>query len=153
MMNLIQIIFTLVLIIAPLSTFFHEFGHAIAARTLKANEITLKMGKGKRLVAITLLDLNIEIHSLFFIGGHTISKRYPYYKKRELIYISLLGPLSNGIIALLLYFYLSYEVNLYIELSFWFNIWLFTMNIIPIHMNNKYTDGYIVYKLISEGQK
>jgi Zn-dependent protease len=152
-MKLIQVIFFLVLIIAPISTFFHEFGHAIAARTLKASEITLKMGKGKRLFAITLQGLNIEIYSLFFIGGHTVSSRHPFYKKRELIYISLMGPLSNGIIALLLYFYLSYEVNVYIELSFWFNIWLFVMNIIPIHLNNKYTDGYIVYNIMSSGQK
>ncbi|WP_068671965.1 site-2 protease family protein [Oceanobacillus sp. Castelsardo] len=152
-MNLIQVLFFLVLIIAPLSTFFHEIGHAIAARTLKASEITLKMGIGKRILAITLLELNIEIYSLFFIGGHTVSSRHPYYKKGELIYISLMGPLSNGIIALFLCLYLRNEVNLYIELSFWFNIWLFIMNIIPIRLNNKYTDGYIVYKLITEGQK
>ncbi len=142
-----QFIF-LIFAIAPLSTFFHELGHALAAKQVKAEVVTLRIGKGKQLFRIEIRELQIEIFSLFFMGGHTVSSRSPSYKLNELIYITLLGPLLNGIIAFLLILINRIEPFKFIELAIWFNLWLFFVNMIPIRIKDKHTDGYIVYKLL-----
>ncbi|WP_085991985.1 M50 family metallopeptidase [Oceanobacillus senegalensis] len=145
---MIYLLLYLIFIVAPFSIFFHEIGHAIGARTRGADFIQLSIGQGKRLVTLGDQNFQIIVHLFYFMGGLTISEKSPSYKTKDVIILTLLGPLANGIIAILLILFYRMGPSLYIELAIWFNLWLMIVNLLPIKLKDKYTDGYIIFKRI-----
>ncbi|RKQ37709.1 site-2 protease family protein [Oceanobacillus halophilus] len=149
-MVMIKIVVFLIFFIAPISTLIHELGHAVAARLLRADFVSLFIGKGKRLVTFNIFQIQFVVNSFFILGGHTMSYKSPPYNMYESVYVTLFGPLLNGIVAFILSIFYSIQANIYIEIAIWFNLWLFFVNLIPIRLNERQTDGYIVYKMLKK---
>lgn len=149
-MDTIIVIIYLVLIVAPISTFMHELGHALGAKFVKADQITLLIGVGKPLKTVTMRKIEFVIHKLFFTGGLTKSERKYPYKKIEMIWITALGPMMNAIIALFSYFLYLFYPNIFLYLLFLFNSWLSVVNIIPFKIKGNQTDGYTILQLLKQ---
>ena len=135
------------LLLAPISILLHEIGHAIGAYLLKADVIQFSIGIGKSIFSIKLGRFNITIHLLFLFGGFIGHERNKQYKKWELVFISILGPLVNIIAAglcLLIHNELFY-------ISFLFNLWLGIFNLIPFKWKGKKSDGYICLEVLKRG--
>ncbi|RLL48159.1 M50 family peptidase [Oceanobacillus piezotolerans] len=148
---IILLFFYLLLIVSPISIFFHELGHAIGAMKVKANSVSLTIGMGEKLFSLSMRNLSIVINKMYFMGGVTKSNRNSDYKVHEQVLISLMGPFANGvlsIILLILYFYFP-NPNLYFEIGIGFNIWLFITNLLPIRIRGKSTDGYLILEALS----
>ncbi len=98
------------------SIFFHEYGHALAARWLK---------------------LPLERIHLYLFGGMAELKQRPVRPKEELI-IALAGPLASLLFALLAWGVAEYvrpdyyEAFLVLQFVFYMNILLCAFNLLPI---------------------
>lgn len=146
----IYLLLYLILIVAPLSIVLHEMGHAFAARIVNADLITVTIGKGKRFKRIGLKRTQIIVYSNFLLGGVAESIRNKPYNSFEVIWITIFGPILSGIIAFLFYILNEMYPNNYLQLFFWFNIWLAVVNIIPFKIKGKQTDGYMIIKVITQ---
>jgi len=151
-MNITLIIY-LVLVAAPISTILHETGHALAAKYAKADKIILLIGIGEPFKILTISNIQLVIHKLFFIGGMVESIRKQPYNKKEKIRITISGPVTNAITAMLSYFLYLMWPSKFLYLFFMFNIWVAVVNIIPFKIKGKQTDGYTVLQLIKEHNK
>ncbi|MFD1850536.1 M50 family metallopeptidase [Oceanobacillus bengalensis] len=145
-MEILLLALYLVFIAAPASTYFHELGHALAANLVKADMIHITIGKGKQMIHLSNEKINTYVNRQFFLGAYTVSTRENPYTAYEKIFIALMGPLTNGIIVILLYILYGVIPNIYLELAFWFNLWLAIVNMIPFKWREKHTDGYTIYK-------
>lgn len=132
---------------APLSIILHEFGHAFAARIVHADHIIVSIGKGNILKTIGFKKIQIIIHVFFFLGGLAESNRKIPYKSLEMMWISIFGPFTNGIVAFLFYLLNETYSNNYFQLFFWFNLWLAVINLIPFKVGERQTDGYAIVKV------
>ena len=65
-----------------------------------------------------------------------------------MVWITILGPLFNAISALLSFYLFQLYPSNFLGLLFWFNIWMAVVNIIPIKINGKQTDGLTILRLI-----
>lgn len=140
----IYLLLYLILIAAPLSIILHEFGHAFAASVVKADHISVSIGKGKRVHLFAFKKIQIIIHAIFFLGGLAESDRKIPYKSYEIVWISISGPIMSGIIAFLFYKVDEMYPSNYLQLFCWFNIWLAVVNIVPFKIKEKHTDGYTI---------
>ncbi|QGS68839.1 hypothetical protein CV093_11405 [Oceanobacillus sp. 143] len=112
-MDILLLLF-LILIVVPSSTLIHEMGHALAARMIKAETISLSIGRGKQLLQFRFERFQMTIYAVYFLDGLTSSSRVNPYSKRERLWITALGPVFNGIIAFLLFLFLTgTKTNLY----------------------------------------
>lgn len=145
----IYVFIFLVLVAAPISTFVHECGHAIGAKIVASDRITLTIGVGRRIGTISLKTVHITFHMIFFLGGYTRYERKRSYQSRELIWISILGPISSFIFAFLCYFMYDLYSNNYMKILLLFNVWLTIMNIIPFKIKDKLSDGYAILKILT----
>ncbi|MBP2077811.1 site-2 protease family protein [Oceanobacillus polygoni] len=139
----------LVLIIAPICTLIHELGHACGAKLVKADRIKLYLGIGKRQWTVALYDLELTFRSIYFVGGVTESKRDRPYKKSEIIWITFFGPMFNGVAATIIYIIHEVHPNSFLQLLFWFNVWMAVVNMIPFKFKGKQTDGFTIFNSIS----
>lgn len=145
---LIDFIFILyiVFIIAPISMFIHEFGHAIGAKFVKADQVKINIGFGKRKTMMKIFSIHIFIFLCYFLGGYVISERNPSYTDLEKIIISLFGPIFNILLAIILYFTLKSFSNPFISVIYIFNFWLGFINLIPFKIFGKSSDGHTILK-------
>lgn len=146
----IYLLLFLLLIAAPISILLHEVGHACAARIINADLIIITIGRGKKLKTVCFKKLQIIIYNIYFLGGVAESKRNNPYQSLEIIWIAFSGPIFSGIVAFLFYMLNVLYPNNYLQLLFWFNVWLAVVNMIPFKINEKQTDGYMIIKLISQ---
>ena len=144
----INLLLYLLFIASPFSVLIHELGHAIAAISIKSNNSTISIGSGEKLFSVQLKRINIVIHRIYFIGGYTQNNREVPYQPGELIWLTILGPIFNGIAACLIYLMMDLSSNAYIHLLMWFNIWLATANLLPLRIGEKQTDGYIIFQIV-----
>lgn len=142
----IHVILWLVLFIAPISTILHEFGHVLGAKSMNADSITFSIGAGKTVYTFSYKQIHISVHTLFFLGGLAYSERNVPYKPIEVIWITLCGPVSNGIVAAVIYVLFGFS-NVYFQLFILFNIWLAVVNMIPFKLKDKHSDGYTIVKM------
>ena len=136
-------------IVAPISTFIHELGHVFGAKTVKAENITLSIGLGRKLMTIPFKRFQLTIHAFFFLGGFVRNKRSVPFDQWEIIRITIFGPLNNGLFAIIFYGIHQFLPNDYILVLLFFNLWLAIVNIIPFKLWGR--DGFIIFKEISEG--
>lgn len=150
MIPFILTIFYLLFIVGPIGTFIHETGHAIAARIVKADQIQLSIGLGRKIKDFSIGYVQIKIHLLFFLGGFVQSERRQPYQLLEKISIAFFGPLHNIIYAVLFYYINLYVERELIQLLFLFNLWLAIMNMIPFKIKGRRSDGYTILKILTE---
>ena len=144
----INLLLYLLFLASPVSVLFHELGHAVAAITLKSKSITISIGSGEKLFSVQLQRIKIVINRVYFIGGFTTNKRELPYQSGELIWLTILGPVFNGIAACIIYQLMEPSSNAYIHILMWFNIWLATANLLPFRIGEKQTDGYIILQIV-----
>ena len=144
----IYLLLYLLFVVGPLSTILHEAGHAFAARTAKADHIMLSIGIGKKIYGRSFNTLHLSIHWLFFIGGFSTSSRKIEFKTWEMIWISLMGPLTSALLAVVFYFLHFAFPNNYFLLFSLFNCWLTIVNLMPLNIRRKQSDGYKIISLI-----
>ncbi len=139
----------LLLIISPVSLLFHEIGHAFGARLFKASSIQLTLGVGTKAWTGSWQNFHLTIYPFFLINSYAASTREKRFRKKEMIIISLFGPLFSGLLAIL--FFIVYNVfvsaNIF-YIFFLFNLWLFFFNLLPIKFGQKQSDGYTICKLL-----
>ncbi|GGB33889.1 hypothetical protein F3157_04880 [Virgibacillus dakarensis] len=145
----IYLLLWLVLFTAPVSTMLHELGHVLGAKWAKADSITLSVGAGKKLITFSFKQIQIDVFTLFFLGGSAYSERNIPYKPMEKICISLAGPVSNGLAAAIVCVLFG-SSNVFVQVLILFNIWLAVINIIPFKLNGKQSDGYTIVKTVSQ---
>lgn len=140
-------------IIGVVSLIFHELGHITASRWNRAEQIYLIIGAGKQIFTFTIGRLIVRIQQLFFMHFVTVSNRDKTYTSKERIVISIMGPAFSILLAVffysLFYFYFSVYV---VYIGFLFNIWLAFFNLIPLKIGQKATDGYIIYKTLTNSR-
>jgi len=144
----INLLLYLLLLASPISILIHELGHAVAAIFLKSNSITISIGSGEKLFSVQLKQIKIVINRVYFIGGFTTNKRKAPFQSGELIWLTILGPVFNGIASCFIYLLMEPSSNAYIHLLMWFNIWLATANLLPFRIGEKQTDGYIILQIV-----
>lgn len=145
----IYVVLWLVLIIAPISTFLHEGGHVLGAKWRKADSIHLSIGSGKQVATFSYKQIRISLHSLFFLGGMAYNERNSPYQRTEIIFISLCGPLSNGVAAAAVFGLAGFSW-MPVRAFILFNLWLLVINLIPFSLRGKQSDGYTIMKTVSE---
>ena len=139
-------------IIAPITLFIHELGHAIGAYFVKSEKIELSIGAGKKLLSLYVGKLSIHIHMLYMLGGYSVSERDPYYSKHEQVIISLLGPLLNGLVGIFsLLLFPTYSSRILLTFTL-FNFWLCIINLIPYRIGSRQSDGYAIIRTLWEKQ-
>jgi len=138
----------LVLIVAPISTVLHESGHVLGARSVHADKITLRIGRGKPLITQNRGKTQLIINRCFFIGGLTESEREPPYSRKEKIWISFLGPAVNGFLAMISFLLLYIYPNKFLTLFLLFNVWMAAGNFLPFRIGESQTDGYTILQLL-----
>jgi len=139
----------LLFFIAPVSLLFHEIGHAIGAKLVNASNIHITLGIGKKVFEGSIIGIHIVIRQLIIINSITSTFRDEPFRKYERILISILGPGFSVIFAVI--FYIAYYAiipagTLYI--SFLFNLWLVFINLLPLKIGQKESDGYTICKLL-----
>lgn len=140
----------LLLVVAPIGTLIHETGHLIGARMMKADHISLSIGSGKKIGTLSFKKIQINIYMYFFLGGYVHNKRRKPYTLLEMLCIIGLGPINNGIFAAFFYMVSSMYFNPYIHILFLFNLWLALVNIIPLKIKDKQSDGYMILNLFRQ---
>lgn len=146
----INLLLFLLFIGSPISIFIHELGHAVAAISLKANQITISIGSGQALFTIRIYHITVIINRVYFIGGMTKYKRTKGFTSKELIWLTILGPVFNGVTACIIFTLLAILSNTYLQLLFLFNLWLALANLLPFRIKDKQTDGYTIIQLLRE---
>ncbi|MFD2045910.1 hypothetical protein ACFSTA_13030 [Ornithinibacillus salinisoli] len=142
----IYILLYLFLIAGPLSTLIHEAGHLVGASLLKADQITLSFGSGRKMYSINMNKVHIFFQPSLFISGATMSERNRPYNSVEVAFISLCGPLCNILFFTIFTVLYQYFTNDYLFLLIFLNGWFAIINIIPFKVKEKESDGYIVMK-------
>lgn len=138
----------LVLIAAPISTILHELGHLLGAKAVHAEKMTLQIGLGKPLISRSCGNVDFIIHRVYFVGGMTKSERTRPYNDHEKIWITMLGPATNAVVAFVTYFFLHLYPSKYMAVFFMFNIWMAAGNLIPFRWKGSQTDGGVILQLL-----
>jgi tetratricopeptide (TPR) repeat protein len=154
----------ILLLIRPVSTLFHELGHAIPAILMTKESVSIYIGSygdpTKSLhFRIGLLEVWFSYHPFSWWSGLTIFSGKEVSVNKQIIYI-LTGPLTSfGIAAIACYFTFTYDIHGFLKLVI--VIFLFTAtsdlfaNLIPrakpVKLNDGrlfYNDGYQIIQLI-----
>lgn len=140
----------LFLFVAIASLLFHEVGHAFAAIRSKCTSVTIHIGRGKQLLKFKIGRLSVVISIFFFFNYYVETSTDVVFSKYEKLKITLGGPVANGLLAVLLGFVYAWSwYNSFIFLCLMFNLWLFVFNLIPLKIGQKTSDGYTIYKLLT----
>ncbi|MUK87224.1 hypothetical protein GMD78_02260 [Ornithinibacillus sp. L9] len=149
----IYLLLYLFLIAAPFSTIIHELGHLVGATIVKADQITLSIGTGKNAYTFSKDNIRISFQPSFLLTGLTKSERSKPYNSLEVAFITFCGPLFN-ILSFILFTGLHNFVheNSYFFLLMLLNGWIATVNMVPFKVNNKESDGYIIFKQLFKNE-
>lgn len=151
---MITLIFICFITIIPLTTIIHELGHLFMAQIFAVKKLRLTIGAGPVIKKWKVFDSKITLRLFFFLGGYTTTDTDKELKNWKRACIALGGPLINGVVG----------VGLLVPgfgvgsdpITYWFqwfaiyNLWVCIANIIPYKRNEKKTDGYLIYEMISE---
>ncbi len=139
----------LLFFIAPVSLLLHEIGHAVGAKLMHASKINITIGTGKIVFEGSIKGIQIVIRRLFIINSLTSTFRDDPFNKQEKMIISILGPGFSGILAGILYMiYHAFIPSSVLYIFFLFNVWLVFINILPLKIGQKESDGYTIYKIL-----
>lgn len=143
-------IFFCFMTILPLTIFLHELGHFFLAYICNGKNITVTIGVGKRLGHFKWKN-GMLIVKKFPFGGNT-TYELTMNKKLERFFISVGGPLLNGMVA---FFLLLPGFGSGVEyMTIWFqwlaifNLWMFVFNIVPYKLKTYYSDGWLALQAL-----
>ncbi|WP_407268748.1 hypothetical protein [Radiobacillus sp. PE A8.2] len=136
------------LVIAPIGIIVHEFGHALGAVFVNADEVTLHIGSGNAFKSIKLLKINVVFHKYILFGGRALSTRTVEFTKLERIVITLAGPILNIFVVVVLYVFKQDFTSFFIELLLLFNGWMALFNLVPFKRNGQMSDGYQIIHIL-----
>jgi len=113
-----------------------------------ASSVEITIGAGKKVWEGTIKNIRIAVRRVFFANSHANATREKPFKKREKIIISFCGPFFSGLSALIFFIghYSNPSAILYIFGLF--NIWLAIVNLLPLKIGQKESDGYTICKLL-----
>src|SRR5690625_673682 len=138
-----------VLLIVPFSLFWHELGHLIGAKIVRASYITLTIGIGKQIFKFKFHNITFVVNKLFIINSFIETNRSYSLSNREIIIITILGPISSLVLSLIAYcVYMLIMSNTIIYITFLFNAWIGLINLIPFKWNEQQSDGYTILKMM-----
>lgn len=147
-MNLI-IMLLFVFLVVPGSLIVHELGHLVGAKLKKATTIRLVIGSGLPMFQFTLFNVEVVVNFMLIFGSYTSTVRETPFQDNEKIFITVLGPVFNGLLAIIfLISYVIFNPDPLFYLIILFNLWLAIVNVIPYKLGMKQSDGYIVYKIL-----
>ncbi len=146
-MDIVLFIITLLFIVF-LGTCIHECGHAIGAKWCNYYNVVVSIGDGKKCFSFRWLEIEWNVHQLFFLGGHTSYESTTSYRPLDIAVISMMGPLFNGFVVFMLIMFTNIYVHNGLYVFFLFNAWLILGNSIPMKWQEKKSDGYIALKMI-----
>lgn len=148
-MNLLVEIFIFIVVIVPVSLFWHELGHLVGARIVRATHITLTIGIGKPILQRTYKNMTFVVNQLFLFHSLTETSSVKSLTRKNMVIITLMGPISSLILSLLTYsFYMLILPSTVILLTILFNLWLGVINLLPFKINERQSDGYTILQMI-----
>jgi hypothetical protein len=150
---MILTILVLIFLMAPISLFIHELGHVLPGLFFGSERSIIHIGRGSTLFCWRGKKLELSIQLWFFQGAYSINERSPVFSNHEKIWISVGGPLLNGLLAFILFVFFS-ELKLpYVKVFLLFNLYLAVVNLIPFSFKGKGSDGYRVWQLLQRKWK
>ncbi|WP_075036774.1 site-2 protease family protein [Halobacillus dabanensis] len=145
---MILTIIVLIFLMAPISLFVHELGHVLPGLFFGSERSNIHIGRGSSLLHCRGKKLELSIHVWFFQGAYSINERSPAFSNFEKVWISIGGPLLNGLFALILSLFFSEAENPFVKVFLLFNLYLAIVNLIPFSFKGKGSDGYHVWQLL-----
>jgi|SRR5690625_3682321 len=153
-MNVMIELIIFVIIIVPFSLFWHELGHLIGAKIVRASHVTLTIGLGKTIYTLTFKQMTFVIKRFFLFHSLTETSRIERLSRKEIIIVTILGPINNLVLTVIASSsFLFIKANMLVYLIIFFNGWLGLINLIPFKINNKPSDGYTIMQMIKNDLK
>lgn len=147
-MDLYLQLFLYMIIIAPLSLFWHELGHVMGAKLAGASQVVLTIGVGRPIFERVYNNVTIIIRKLFIFNSFTETKRPDLLSNYDKIVITFMGPVSSLVLSLLAYFlYVLILPHLLLVVLCLFNLWIGVINLIPFKINERQSDGYTILQM------
>lgn len=148
-MDLYIKLFIFIVVMVPLSMFWHELGHLIGAKIVRATNIILTVGIGKPIFRRTFKNMTFVVRQFFFFHSLTETHREQSLSRKEVILITMMGPISSLVLSLLAYGFVSFVMpSLIVYLTFLFNLWIGFINLIPFKFNERRSDGYTIIEMM-----
>ncbi|SFF62630.1 hypothetical protein SAMN05216353_103192 [Halobacillus alkaliphilus] len=135
-------VFLLLFLIAPLGLFIHEMGHVLFAMIFRAEKSYIIIGAGRTIYNFRVGKLQVYVRMFFFNGGHSINEKTPSFSFKEKAWISMGGPLLNGVVASLLFLRPVTEQPEVFFYFYLFNGYLAITNSFPFYIKGIKSDGY-----------
>lgn len=142
-------LFVFIVVMVPLSLFWHELGHVIGGKLVRATHITVTLGLGKPLFRLNVGNMTFDVRRIFFVHSLTETKKNDSLSKREIVIVSMMGPLNSLVFGLC--FYAVHQLampSFVIYLMFLFNIWIGIINLLPFKWKSRHSDGYAIVKAL-----
>src|SRR5699024_9740539 len=109
-------LFIYIIIITPVSLLWHELGHVLGARIVRASHVTLTIGIGNPLWERTFQNITFIIRKLFLFNSLTETKRPYLLSRKDKVVITFMGPMNSlllGIIAYAIFTFIMPHLFLY----------------------------------------
>ena len=133
----------------PLNILLHELSHALAVILFGGDVIRINLGSGKTILKFGRLHIN----KWYWNSGDFSFKNLKNDRILSRIIILLSGPLSNLLLALILYFInLKIGSNDMSEIFITWAIIVFLTTIIPSKFLGRHSDGLQIYQLLKTGK-
>jgi len=138
-----------IVIIVPISLFWHELGHLLGAKLMRATHITLTIGTGKPILKWTFNNMTFIINRLFIFHSLTETNSFHTLSKKDKFVITLMGPISSLLLSFITFcFDIFLFNNVILVYASLFNLWLGIVNLLPFKINEKQSDGYTILQII-----
>jgi|SRR5699024_7009484 len=139
----------MLIIITPISLFWHELGHALGARFVRASQITLTIGIGKPIFEHNYNNMTFVIRKIFLFHSLTETQCHESLSRKDKLVITFMGPINSLVLSILAYglFVLTSPHPLFYIMSL-FNIWVGLINLLPFKINERQSDGYTILQTI-----
>lgn len=142
-------LFLFIVVMVPFSLFWHELGHVLGAKLVRATHITITVGLGKPFFRRTFNNMTFVVRQFFYFHSLTETHRNQSLTRKEVMIITILGPVSSLVLSLLAYgFDKLIMPSMIVYLTFLFNLWIGIINLIPIKFNERQSDGYTILQML-----
>ncbi|MFQ3542923.1 site-2 protease family protein [Halobacillus rhizosphaerae] len=137
---------TLIFIAAPVSLLIHELGHVTVALFLGAENSLISLGSGQEILKGRIGKLDFRIHLFLFHGAYSLNENKQSFTNSQQALISMGGPVMNVCLSAALYFTGISQLSVLLHWLFLFNLYLAVVNLVPISIKGRKSDGYRIVK-------
>src|SRR5690625_7340674 len=89
----------LILLITPISLLFHELGHLLGAKYLKADRVVISIGSGKKMFSCNFNEMSIKIYLMSIFQADNDSDRQAKFNNKELALMIARRPLLSAVLT------------------------------------------------------